>query len=99
MGKVQELMQELLTLMQLVDGAPGRGAETGSIGIRNTEERQRGVFFAGPEVILFPTHSNTRAMNRGGMRFISRHLDSETSFLFKCFFFWFILCMCYCVAA
>ena len=85
-GKVEQFMQDLLTLMHVVGGAPGRGTEIGSIGVRNTATRQRGVFFAGPEVIVVPTYNKTRSMHGGVMRFISRHLDSETSFLFKCFF-------------
>ena len=86
LSKVEQVMQEMLTLLHLVGGAPGRGTELGSIGIRNTRERQRGVYFAGWEVILVPTYSKTRSMKRGEMRFITRHMDRETSFLFKCFF-------------
>ena len=84
--KVEQLLPELLTLVHLVGGAPGRGTELGSIGLRNSQERQRGVYFAGWEVMIVPTYSKTRSMRRGEMRFISRHMDRETSFLLKCFF-------------
>ena len=84
--QVKELIHELVTLIHLTAGAPGRGTEIGSIGIRNTEHRQRGMFFAGAEIILIPTYSKQRNMKRGVVRFISRHLDTETSFLLKCFF-------------
>ena len=83
----KDAVELMLTVMHLAGGAPGRGTEIGAVGIRNTAKCRRGLFFSSSdEVMIIPTYNKTRAMRRGKIRFLSRHLDEETTKLVKMFF-------------
>lgn len=84
--KAEELVPLLLAIIHLSAGAPGRGTETCSLGIRNTSNCRRGIFFVGSEVMMIPTFNKTRGVKRGRMVFVARYLDTETSYLMKLFF-------------
>ncbi len=84
--KAVDALQDLLTLMNLTGGGPSRGTEIVSFALRNTSARRRSFYFNGSEIMIVPTFTKTDAMNGGKTEFISRHLDRETSYLFKVYF-------------
>ena len=80
--RVERLVPLLLTVTLLMGGAPGHGAEIGSLETSSNEHRQRALYSAESEVMIVPMYSKTRACAHGRLRFVSRHLDEVTSYLF-----------------
>lgn len=81
-----DVLHDLLTGLHISSGGPGRGTEIGSLALRNTVTGRRGFYFIDKEVMILPGCNKTRAMKDGQMKFITRHMDVESSYLFKAFF-------------
>lgn len=81
----KSLVPMFLTAMHLGAGGPGRGTEIGSMGLRNTPSCKRAVLFVGEELTINPWFNKSRSVRQCQNFFISRHVDRETSFLYKAF--------------
>ena len=83
---VKELQKMIITAIHLTGGAPERGTELASLLVRSTKSSRRSVYFLPNELLVVPQFDKRRGMLGGSVKFISRHTDSETSYLYKKFF-------------
>lgn len=81
-----DVLLEILTAGHISGGGPGRGTEIGSLTLRNTRFGMRTVFLPEDEVMMMPFYNKTRSMRQGKVMVLTRHLDRETSALFRAFF-------------
>ena len=80
--KCHRVVDFILTIVPLVGGAPGCGAELGKLQIRKTESMRRTVFSNGPHCVIVPMHCSKRKVRGGRVIPRTRYLDmSNTSVL------------------
>lgn len=85
-NKALDVLLDIMIAAHISGGGPSRGTELGSLTLRNTPTGMRTVYLGGQEVMMMPFYNKTRGMTHGKIIVLTRHLDQETSALFRAFF-------------
>lgn len=91
--KAKSILLTINNAIHLSGGGPWRGTELGAMYLRNTHVCKRAIFISGEELKILPKYNKTRSVRRGQMEFISRSVDSLTSYLLRVYYLFVYLLM------